>query len=250
VTLRLIYLMLTKLLGWMVLHARFDTTKAIEILVLRHQLAVLRRRTPSPRMSWADRALIAAERRARVAEIHLRFLGHGLRRGDVMSTGDVRPVAETVGRELGVEEVFAEVLPEDKTPRSPSYRPEACAWRWWVTASTTSPPSPRPTSASRSVPGPTWPSSPSASCSPPTTPRRPRCAHAQRGQLPQNDPVPGLGHRLMISLPLAAGVLAFAGIVLAPAVGAILMSVSTNVVALTAQLLRRVDLRPRRTPDR
>jgi P-type Cu2+ transporter len=54
----------------------------------------------------------------------------------------------------------------------------------------------------------------------------------------------------LISLPLAAGVLAFAGIVLAPAVGAILMSVSTIVVALTAQLLRRADLRPRRTPDR
>jgi P-type Cu2+ transporter len=54
----------------------------------------------------------------------------------------------------------------------------------------------------------------------------------------------------LISVPIAAGVLAIAGIVLAPAVGAILMSVSTIVVALTAQLLRRVDLRPRRTPDR
>ena len=48
----------------------------------------------------------------------------------------------------------------------------------------------------------------------------------------------------LISVPLAAGVLAFAGIVLAPAVGAILMSVSTIVVALNAQLLRRVRLRP------
>jgi len=54
----------------------------------------------------------------------------------------------------------------------------------------------------------------------------------------------------LISVPIAAGVLAFAGIVQAPAVGAILMSVSTIVVALNAQLLRRVDLRPRRTPDR
>ena len=48
----------------------------------------------------------------------------------------------------------------------------------------------------------------------------------------------------LIAIPLAAGVLACAGIALAPAVGAILMSVSTIVVALNAQLLRRVDLRP------
>jgi len=52
--------MFTKLLGWIVLHARSDATKEIEILVLRHQLAVLQRRTPRPRMSWTDRALIAA----------------------------------------------------------------------------------------------------------------------------------------------------------------------------------------------
>lgn len=43
---------------------------------------------------------------------------------------------------------------------------------------------------------------------------------------------------------LAAGAFAWAGIVLAPAVGAILMSASTIVVALNAQLLRRVDLQP------
>jgi P-type Cu2+ transporter len=46
------------------------------------------------------------------------------------------------------------------------------------------------------------------------------------------------------AIPLAAGALAWAGITLAPAVGAILMSASTIVVALNAQLLRRLDLRP------
>ena len=58
--LRLIYQMFSKLLGWIVLRTRSDTTKDIEILVLRHQLTVLQRRTPRPRMTWTDRALIAA----------------------------------------------------------------------------------------------------------------------------------------------------------------------------------------------
>jgi putative transposase len=57
---KLIYQMLVKLLSWIVLRARSDTTKEIEILVLRHQLAVLQRRTPRPRISRSDRVVIAA----------------------------------------------------------------------------------------------------------------------------------------------------------------------------------------------
>lgn len=48
----------------------------------------------------------------------------------------------------------------------------------------------------------------------------------------------------VVAVPLAAGVLAPIGFVLSPAVGAILMSASTIVVALNAQLLRRIDLNP------
>ena len=48
----------------------------------------------------------------------------------------------------------------------------------------------------------------------------------------------------IVAIPLAAGAFAWAGITLAPAVGAVLMSVSTIVVALNAQLLRRVRLGP------
>ena len=57
----------------------------------------------------------------------------------------------------------------------------------------------------------------------------------------------GAGYNL-IAIPLAAGVLSFAGISLSPAVGAILMSASTVVVAFNAQLLRRLDLRPTDLP--
>jgi putative transposase len=49
----------SKLLSWMVLRTRSDTAKEIEILVLRHQIAVLQRRSPRPRIGWPDRALIA-----------------------------------------------------------------------------------------------------------------------------------------------------------------------------------------------
>jgi len=57
---KLIYQMFAQLLSWMVLHARSDTANEIEILILRHQLAVLQRRTPRPRIRWSDRAVIAA----------------------------------------------------------------------------------------------------------------------------------------------------------------------------------------------
>ena len=50
----------------------------------------------------------------------------------------------------------------------------------------------------------------------------------------------------VIAIPLAAGVFAWAGVTLSPAIGAVLMSASTIVVALNAQLLRRVKLTPAR----
>jgi hypothetical protein len=57
---RLAYLTLCRSIQLLVLLARGDAAKELEILVLRHQLAVLRRQTPRPKLEPADRALLAA----------------------------------------------------------------------------------------------------------------------------------------------------------------------------------------------
>src|SRR5712691_10040562 len=60
VTFRLLYLMLVRLCGWLALLPRSDNARNTEILALRHQIAVLQRQVRSPRLSWADRAILAA----------------------------------------------------------------------------------------------------------------------------------------------------------------------------------------------
>ena len=57
--------------GWLALRARSDTSKDVEILVLRHEIAVLRRQVTRPKPDWADRAVIAAL--ARLLPGHLRL---------------------------------------------------------------------------------------------------------------------------------------------------------------------------------
>jgi len=59
-TLRLLYLIFDRLLSWLMLLGQATSSKDIELLVLRHEVAVLRRTNPTPRLDWADGALFAA----------------------------------------------------------------------------------------------------------------------------------------------------------------------------------------------
>jgi len=57
VPIRLLYLILLRLAGWLILLGRSSASKDAEIPILRHEVVVLRRTQPRPRMDWADRTV-------------------------------------------------------------------------------------------------------------------------------------------------------------------------------------------------
>src|SRR6478672_7426384 len=59
-SLHLLYLIFVRLCGWLILLSRSSASKDAELLVLRHEVAVLRRADPRPRLDWAGRAVMAA----------------------------------------------------------------------------------------------------------------------------------------------------------------------------------------------
>ena len=69
---RLLYLIFVQLVNLLLLLGRSSASKDVELLVLRHEVAVLRRANPKPRMDWADRAVFAALVRAlpKILRIH------------------------------------------------------------------------------------------------------------------------------------------------------------------------------------
>jgi Cu2+-exporting ATPase len=170
---------------------------------------------------------------------------HRLGRRVVMITGDARQVAEAVAAQLGVDEVFAEVLPEDKAERVAGLQGRGLSVAM-VGDGVNDAPALASADVGIAIGAGTDVAIESAgivlaSDDPRGVLEVIRLSQASYGKMLQN-----LGWATgynLLAVPVAAGALAWAGITLAPAVGAILMSLSTIVVALNAQLLRRLDLR-------
>jgi P-type Cu2+ transporter len=164
----------------------------------------------------------------------------------VMITGDARPVAEAVAKDLGIDEVFAEVLPEDKdrVVVKLQKRGERVAM---VGDGVNDAPALARADVGIAIGAGTDVAIESAGVILATSDPRAVVGVIELSRASYRKAVQNLAWAAgynVLAIPLAAGVLAPIGVILPPAVGAILMSVSTIVVALNAQLLRRLDLRP------
>ncbi|WP_241521769.1 copper-translocating P-type ATPase [Arthrobacter pityocampae] len=163
-----------------------------------------------------------------------------------MITGDARQVADAVGADLGIDEVFADVLPQDKDSKVAELQARGLAVAM-VGDGVNDAPALARAEVGIAIGAGTDVAMESAGVVLAGNDPRSVLAMIDLSRASYRKMIQNLiwatGYNVL-AVPLAAGVLAFAGILLSPAAGAVLMSVSTIVVALNAQLLRRIDLRP------
>lgn len=164
----------------------------------------------------------------------------------VMITGDSQAVADHVAEQLEIDEVFAEVLPQDKDAAVTELQDRGRIVAM-VGDGVNDAPALARADVGLAIGAGTDVAMESAgvvlaSSDPRTTLAVIELSHASYAKMRQN--LWWAAGYNIAAIPLAAGVLAPIGIVLPPAIGAALMSLSTIVVAANAQLLRRLDLQP------
>jgi P-type Cu2+ transporter len=178
---------------------------------------------------------------ARDAVAELRAMGVDV----AIITGDAHQVAEAVADELGIREVFAEVLPEDKDQAVIELQQRGTSVAMVGDGVNDAPALARADVGIAIGAGTDVAIEAAdvvlASSDPRGVPSIIRLSRASYRKMVQN--LAWAAGYNIIAIPLAAGALAWGGITLSPAVAAILMSLSTIIVALNAQLLRRLQLR-------
>jgi Cu2+-exporting ATPase len=162
----------------------------------------------------------------------------------VMMTGDARPVAYAVARELGIDTVLAQVLPEDKAANVQRLQREGKRVAM-VGDGVNDAPALVTADVGVAIGAGTDVAVEAGDIvlvrsDPRDVPRIISLSRASYRKMVQN--LWWAAGYNIVAIPLAAGILAPWGIVLSPAVGAVLMSLSTIIVAINAQLLRRVEL--------
>jgi Cu2+-exporting ATPase len=169
---------------------------------------------------------------------------HQLGIQSAMLTGDSEAVAETVAKELDINLVFAQVLPEDKAKKIQDLQKQGKRVAM-VGDGVNDAPALATADVSIAIGAGTDVAVEAGDVvlvrsDPRDIPRIIKLSKATYQKMIQN--LWWAAGYNIIALPLAAGALAWAGIILAPAVGAVLMSASTVIVSINAQLLRRVQL--------
>ncbi|MFI2665588.1 heavy metal translocating P-type ATPase [Micromonospora carbonacea] len=192
---------------------------------------------------------LADEARPEAREAIAELRAQGIRT-IAMITGDARAVADAVAADLGfrpgVDEVFAEVLPADKDGKVTELQRRGLTVAM-VGDGVNDAPALARADVGIAIGAGTDVAIESAGVVLASSDPRGVAAVARLSRASYRKMVQNLAWAAgynVVALPLAAGVLAWAGVALSPAVGAILMSASTIVVALNAQLLRRVRLTP------